>query len=77
MGKENKTNSLIMPSLLIVTLSTYQPSIVAAVLLTEISNDLNIPIGIGGQLRTAVSVVAFLGSIAMTMFLFPKNSRTP
>ena len=77
MGKENKTNSLIMPSLLIATLNTYPPSIVAAVLLTEISNDLNIPIGIGGQLRTAVSVVTFLGSIAMTMFLFPKNSHTP
>ena len=66
MVKEIKRNRLILPSLLIATLSTYPPSIVAAVLLTEISNDLNIPIGIGGQIRTAASVVAFLGSIAMT-----------
>ena len=66
MVKENKPNRLILPSLLIATLSTYPPSIVAAVLLTEISNDLNIPVGIGGQIRTTASVVAFLGSIAMT-----------
>ena len=66
MVKETKPNRLILPSLLIATLSTYPPSIVAAVLLTEISNDLNIPIGIGGQIRTTASVVAFLGSIAMT-----------
>ena len=66
MVKEIKRNRLILPSLLIATLSTYPPSIVAAVLLTEISNDLNIPIGIGGQIRTTASIVAFLGSIAMT-----------
>ena len=66
MVKETKRNKLILPSLLIATLSTYPPSIVAAVLLTEISNDLGIPIGIGGQIRTAASVVAFLGSLAMT-----------
>jgi DHA1 family inner membrane transport protein len=66
MVQENKRSRLILPSLLIATLSTYPPSIVAAVLLTEISNDLGIPIGIGGQIRTAASIVAFIGSIVMT-----------
>jgi DHA1 family inner membrane transport protein len=66
MHNKIKRNRLVLPSLLIATISTYPPSIVAAVLLTEISNDLNIPVGIGGQLRTAVSIVAFFGSIAMT-----------
>ena len=64
-----------MPSLIIATLSTYPPSIVAAVLLTEISNDLNIPIGIGGQIRTSASIVAFLGSIAMTFIAARYNYK--
>lgn len=75
MVQENKRNRLILPSLLVATLSTYPPSIVAAVLLTEISNDLNIPIGIGGQIRTAASVVAFLGSIAMTFIASRYNYK--
>ncbi len=73
--EENKRNRLILPSLIIATLSTYPPSIVAAVLLTEISNDLNIPIGIGGQIRTSASIVAFLGSIVMTFIAARYNYK--
>lgn len=75
MENETKPNRLILPSLLIATLSTYPPSIVAAVLLTEISNDLGVPIGIGGQIRTAASMVAFIGSIAMTFIAARYNYK--
>jgi len=75
MVKESKRNRLILPSLLIATLSTYPPSIVASVLLTEISKDLNVPIGIGGQIRTAASMVAFIGSIAMTFIAARYNYK--
>ena len=75
MVNETKRNRLILPSLLIATLSTYPPSIVAAVLLTEISKDLNVPIGIGGQIRTAASMVAFIGSIAMTFIAARYNYK--
>jgi predicted MFS family arabinose efflux permease len=70
-----KRNRLILPSLIIATLSTYPPSIVAAVLLTEISKDLGVPIGIGGQIRTSASIVAFLGSIAMTFIASRYNYK--
>ncbi|MCK5670940.1 MFS transporter [Candidatus Bathyarchaeota archaeon] len=72
---DDKSNRLILPSLIIATLSTYPPSIVAAVLLTEISKDLGVPIGIGGQIRTSASVVAFLGSIAMTFIASRYNYK--
>jgi predicted MFS family arabinose efflux permease len=75
MVNETKPNRLILPSLLIATLSTYPPSIVASVLLTEISKDLNVPIGIGGQIRTAASMVAFIGSIAMTFIAARYNYK--
>jgi len=75
MVDEVKRNRLILPSLIIATLSTYPPSIVAAVLLTEISKDLGVPIGIGGQIRTSASVVAFLGSIAMTFIASRYNYK--
>lgn len=70
-----KRNRLVLPSLIIATLSTYPPSIVAAVLLTEISKDLGVPIGIGGQIRTSASIVAFLGSIAMTFIASRYNYK--
>jgi len=75
MVSETKPNRLILPSLLIATLSTYPPSIVASVLLTEISRDLSVPIGIGGQIRTAASMVAFIGSIAMTFIAARYNYK--
>ncbi len=75
MVNDDKSNRLILPSLIIATLSTYPPSIVAAVLLTEISKDLGVPIGIGGQIRTSASVVAFLGSIAMTFIASRYNYK--
>jgi DHA1 family purine base/nucleoside efflux pump-like MFS transporter len=54
---------LILPALLVSTLSTYPPLIVTSVLLVEISQTLDTPLGVTGQLRTAISLTALLGSL--------------
>jgi predicted MFS family arabinose efflux permease len=56
----------ILPALLVSTLSTYPPQIVTGVLLVEISQSLDTPLGLTGQLRTAISLTALLGSLIVT-----------
>lgn len=57
---------LVLPALLVSTLSTYPPQIVIGVLLVEISQSLDMPLGVTGQLRTAISLTALLGSLLVT-----------
>ena len=57
---------MVLPALLVSTLSTYPPQIVTGVLLVEISQSLNTPLGLTGQLRTAISVSALIGSLMVT-----------
>jgi DHA1 family putative efflux transporter-like MFS transporter len=48
-------------------MSTYPPQIVIGVLLVEISNSLNIPLGLAGQLRTVISITALIGSFLVSI----------
>ena len=58
---------LVLAALMAGTMSTYPPQIVIGVLLVEISNSLKIPLGLAGQLRTAISITALLGSILVSV----------
>ena len=57
----------ILLALLASTMSTYPPQIVIGVLLVEISQSFNIPIGIAGQLRTTISLTALFGSLIVSV----------
>ena len=57
---------LVLSALMASTMSTYPPQIVIGVLLVEISNSCNIPLGLAGQLRTAISITALLGSLLVS-----------
>ena len=59
-------NRLVLAALMASTMSTYPPQIVIGVLLVEISNSLNIPLGLAGQLRTAISITALVGSLLVS-----------
>ncbi|MCW4012988.1 MAG: MFS transporter [Candidatus Bathyarchaeota archaeon] len=57
---------LVLSALMASTMSTYPPQIVIGVLLVEISNTFNVPLGIAGQLRTAISITALIGSLLVS-----------
>jgi DHA1 family inner membrane transport protein len=61
-------DKLVLPALLVSSLSTYPPQIVTGMLLVEISQSLDTPLGVTGQLRTAISITALLGSLMVTWF---------
>ncbi|MBD3206231.1 MFS transporter [Candidatus Bathyarchaeota archaeon] len=60
-------NRLVLAGLMASTMSTYPPQIVIGVLLVEISNSLNIPLGLAGQLRTVISITALIGSFLVSI----------
>ena len=60
-------NRLVLAALMASTMSTYPPQIVIGVLLVEIGNSLNIPLGLAGQLRTAISITALISSFLVSI----------
>ncbi len=56
-------NSLLLPSLFLATYANWTPLVISSLLLLEIAESFNAPVGITGQMSTLSSVLAVLGSI--------------
>jgi predicted MFS family arabinose efflux permease len=60
---KDKSKRFILPCLLISSFSSFSPIMVVSVLLVEISQSFDIPLGYGGQIRLVTNMIAFMGSI--------------
>jgi predicted MFS family arabinose efflux permease len=64
---ENKPlGKLVIPSILVSRVVTQPPLIITALLLIEIAQSFNVPIGIAGQLNTLTSILVVFGSLVMS-----------
>ena len=63
MEKGVEKNRLLLPSLFVAIYANWTPLVISGLLLIEIAESFNVPVGVTGQMSTLSSILAILGSI--------------
>lgn len=73
---ETKASRLVTPALVLSRVTAQPHGLITALLLIEIAQSFNVPIGVAGQLSTAVSTVSILVSAVMSFLAIRYNYRS-
>ncbi len=61
-------SKLVIPSIILSRVVTQPPLLITGLLLIEIAQTFNVPVGIAGQLNTSANILVVLVSVAMSYF---------
>ena len=66
MAEDEPLGRLVVPSIVLSRVMTQPPLLITGLLLLEIAQTFDVPVGMAGQLNTSASILVVLGSLAMS-----------
>jgi predicted MFS family arabinose efflux permease len=76
MVEDEPLGRLVVPSIVLSRVMTQPPLLITGLLLLEIAQTFEVPVGMAGQLNTSASILVVLGSLAMSYLTLRFDQKT-